>query len=92
MFKKVVCGCVHCIQEPMYFMAESMFFHFFPSDMAKIAPIKINMYAFISFVYFSSIILYCLTLNLLQILILKVYRMYNIFGSGAAHGIYTQFI
>ena len=50
------------------------------------------MCAFIFFVSFSTIILYCITLNLLQILILKVCRMYNVFGSGAAHGIYAQFI
>ena len=65
----------------------SLFF----SDIAKIAYIKVRMYAFIFFVSFSTIILYCLTLNLLQILIRQVCRMYNVFDSGAAHGIYAQF-
>ena len=45
------------------------------SDMAKIAPIKVRMCNFIFFVSFSTILLYCLTLNLLQILIIKVCRM-----------------
>ena len=72
-------------------MAWIILFHFF-SDIAKIAPIKVCMCAFIFFVSFSSIILHCLILNLLQILILKVFRMYNAFGSGAAQVIYAQFI
>ena len=66
----------------------SLFF----SDIAKIAPIKVRMCAFIFFASLSRIILYCITLNLLQILIIKLFRMYNMFGSGAAHGIYTHFI
>ena len=61
-------------------------------DIAKIAPIKVRMCDFIFFVSFSKIILYCLTLNLLQILIIKVFRKYNVFGFGAEHGIYAQFI
>ena len=62
------------------------------SDIAKIAPIMVRMCDFIFFVSFSMIILYFLTLKLFKILILKVCRMYNVFGSGAAHRIYTQFI
>ena len=46
----------------------------------------------IFFVSFSTIFLYCLTLKLLNILILRVCRMYNVFVSGAAHVIYAQFI
>ena len=76
----------------MYFMEGSMLVHSFFSDIAKIAPIKLRMCDFIFFVSFSTILLYCLTLNLLKILILKVCRMYNFFVSGAAHGIYAQFI
>ena len=45
------------------------------SGIAKIAPIKVSTCAFIFFVYFYTIILYCLTLKLLQILILKVGKM-----------------
>ena len=62
------------------------------SDIVKIAPIKVRMCAFTFFVSFYTIILYCFTLKLLQILTLKVCRMYNMFGFGAAHGIYVQFI
>ena len=57
-----------------------------------ISPIKVHMCAFIFFVYLSKILFYCFTLNLLQILILEVCRMYNVSGSGAAHGIYAKFI
>ena len=64
----------------------------FFSDIAKIASIKVRMCAFIFFVSFSTIIFYCLNLKLLQLLILKFFRMYHVFGSDAAYGIYTQFI
>ena len=64
----------------------------FFSDIAKIAPIKIRIFDFIFFVFFFMIILYCLTLKLFHILILKVCRMYNVFCSVEAHGIYAQFI
>ena len=50
------------------------------------------MCAFIFFFSFSEILFCCLNLNLLQILILKVYRMVNVFGSGAAHGIYAEIL
>ena len=49
----------------------SLFF----SDMTKISPFKVRMCAFIFFVYFYTNILYCLTLNHLQVFILKVHRM-----------------
>ena len=38
-----------------------------PPYIANIAPIKVSMCDFIFFVSFSGILLYCLTLNLLQI-------------------------
>ena len=52
----------------------SLFF----SDNAKIATIKVRMCGFIFFVSLSTIILYCLTLKLLNILIIKVCSMYNL--------------
>ena len=68
-----------------------MLFHYF-SDIAKIAPIKVRMCAFIFFVSFSMILLCCLTFKLLQILIIRVCSIYNVFGSGAAHGIDAKLI
>ena len=65
---------------------------YFFSRIENIATITVCMCAFIFFVSFSLMILYCLTLKLLHILILKFCRMYNVFGSGATHGIYLQLI
>ena len=64
----------------------------FFSDIAKIAPIKIRIFDFIFFVFFFMIILYCLTLKLFHLLIVKVCRIYNVFGSVPERGIYVQFI
>ena len=91
MFKRVVRGFVRCIQEPMYFTVGSMLFHYF-FNIAKIALINLRMCAFIFFFSLSTLLLYCLILKLLKILILKVCRMYNVFGSDGSHKIYTQFI
>ena len=82
--------CVFYPRAYVFHGREHAIFIFF-SDIAKIAPNKVCMCAFIFFVSFYTILLYCLTLNILQILIIKVCRMYNVFGSGAAHGIYAQF-
>ena len=74
------------------FHGREHFISLFFSDIEKVAPIKVRMCAFIFFVSFSKILLYCLTLNLLQILIIKLFEMYNLFGFGAAHGVYAQLI
>ena len=88
------CGLRLCGLYPRAYLfhGRELVISLFFSDITKIAFIKVPICDFIFFVSFSTILLYCLTLNLLKIIIIKVCRMYNVFGSGAEHGIYAQLI
>ena len=60
----------------------SLFF----SSIANIKPVKVHQTMLLNFV--NQI----LTLSICQVMILKTCRMYNVFGSGASHAIYAQFM
>ena len=60
----------------------SLFF----SSIANIKPVKVHQTMLLNFV--NQI----LTLSICQVLILKTCRMYYVFGSGASHAIYAQFM
>ena len=79
-------GAILCATYPraMCFHGGEHVLSLFFSDLSKLKPIQVSpiFLLFFSFQY----------LTYLQLLVLKCCRLYNVFGSGASHGIYTQFI
>jgi hypothetical protein len=63
----------------------------FFSSIAKIKPVKVH-HAGIPCICCLSMFNIILTLCICPVLILKMCRMYNVFGSGASHAIYAQFM